>query len=139
MNALMPFLQQNVFLVIIALTSGGFLLWSFIDRKGGMDITPAQATLKINREDAVVLDVRDTSEWSKGRIPNARHITLGQLEERLSELEKVKDRPIVVYCASGNRSATACGKLKKAGFAQVFNLAGGLPAWSDANLPVTSK
>lgn len=139
LNSLLPFVQQNIFLVVIAVTSGSFLLWTFIERKNGMDLTPAQATLKINREDAVVLDVRDTSEWAKGRIPNARHITLGQLEDRVSELEKFKDRPIIVYCASGNRSTTACGKLKKAGFAQVFNLAGGLPAWSDASLPVTTK
>lgn len=139
MNALLPFLQQNIFLVVLVVTSGGFLAWTFLDRKGSLDISPAQATLKINREEAVVLDVRDTSEWAKGRIPNARHITLGQLEDRLSELDKFKERPIIVYCASGNRSATACGKLKKAGFAQVFNLAGGLPAWSDASLPVTSK
>lgn len=131
------FIQQNVFLVVLALSSGGMLLWTFF--QGGSGLTPAEATLKINRDDAVVIDVRDAKEWSTGRIPGARHIAMDQLEKRLAELEKFKERPIVLYCASGNRSATACGILKKAGFAQVFNLDGGLPAWREANLPVTTK
>ena len=131
------FIQQNVFLVILALTSGGMLVWTFL--QGGSGLSPAEATLKINRDDALVIDVRDNAEWASGRIPGARHMAMDQLPKRLGELEKFKDRPLVVYCASGNRSASACTMLRKAGFAQVFNLDGGLPAWREANLPVTSK
>jgi rhodanese-related sulfurtransferase len=93
----------------------------------------------MNREDALVLDVRETGEWSSGHIQGARHIALAQLEKRISELDKFKDRPIIIYCASGNRSSSACGQLKKGGFEKVFSLDGGISAWLSANLPVTTK
>lgn len=134
----MEFVQQNIMWVMAAAISGGMLLFSFM-RPGGKGVTVAEATLLINREDAVVVDVRETSEWSSGHIPNARHIALGQLNQRLAELEKVKSKPLIVCCASGNRSSSACGTLKKAGFERVFNLSGGIRAWSDAGLPVTAK
>jgi rhodanese-related sulfurtransferase len=85
------------------------------------------------------VDVRETHEWSAGHIPDARHIALAQVEKRLSELEKFKGKPLIICCASGNRSSSACRTLKKAGFERVFNLAGGLAAWTDAGLPVTTK
>lgn len=135
---MMDFLQQNVFLVILAVTSGGLLIWE-LSKGTGNNLSPAQATLKINREEAVVVDVRESNEWTNGHIPNARHIALGQLEKRLHEIEKFKDRPVIVCCASGNRSANACKQLQKAGFSQVFNLAGGVTAWGEANLPLTTK
>jgi len=134
----MDFVQQNIMWVIAAVVSGGMLVWSFL-RPGGKGISVTEATLLINREEAVVVDVRETSEWSSGHIPNARHIALGQLSQRVGELEKVKSKPVIVCCASGNRSSTACGTLKKAGFERVFNLSGGVRAWSDAGLPVTMK
>lgn len=134
----MEFVQQNMMWVIAAVVSGVMLISSFI-RGGGKGISVSEATLLINREDALVLDVRETSEWSNGRIPNARHIAQGQLAKHLSELEKYKEKPVIVVCASGNRSSTACGTLQRAGFTRVFNLLGGMGAWSGAGLPVTTK
>jgi rhodanese-related sulfurtransferase len=135
---MIDFLQQNIFLVGLVLTSGGMLLWTLVQGDAG-GISAAQATLKINREDALVVDVREAAEWSKGHIANARHLPLAQLEKRLNELEKFKDRPVIAVCASGNRSATACKTLKKAGFEHVFNLNGGITSWTEAGLPVTTK
>jgi rhodanese-related sulfurtransferase len=134
----MEFVQQNIMWVLAAAVSGGMLLFSFL-RPGGKGVSVTEATLLINREDAVVVDVRETSEWSTGHIPNARHIALGQLNQRIGELEKVKSKPVIVCCASGNRSSSACGTLRKAGFERVFNLSGGIRAWSDAGLPTTAK
>lgn len=134
----MEFIQQNLMWVMAAVISGAMLIASFL-RGGGKGISVPEATLLINREDALVLDVRETSEWSAGHIVNARHIALGQLDKRLSEIDKYKDRPVIVCCASGNRSSSACGSLKKAGFEKVFNLSGGIGAWTDAGLPVTKK
>lgn len=134
----MDFIQQNMMWVALAAVSGGMLIVQMI-RGGGDSIGVADATLKLNREDALVLDVRETHEWDRGHIPNSRHIALGQLGKRLHEVEKFKNRPVIVVCASGNRSSSACGTLKRAGFEQVFNLAGGIGAWSEANLPVTTK
>jgi len=134
----MDFVQQNLMWVIAAAVSGAMLVSSLV-RGGGKGVSISEATLLINREDALVLDVRETSEWSTGHIPNARHIALGQLAKHVSELEKFKDKPVIVCCASGNRSSTACGTLQRAGFTRVFNLSGGIGAWSGAGLPVTTK
>ena len=134
----MDFVQQNIRWVMAAVISGTMLLVS-VARSSGKGVSVTEATLLINREDAVVLDVRETSEWSAGHIPNARHIALGQLDKHLSELEKFKSRPVIICCASGNRSSSACGTLKRAGFERVFNLSGGLGAWTGAGLPVTTK
>jgi rhodanese-related sulfurtransferase len=134
----MDFVQQNMMWVIAAMVSGAMLISSLI-RGGGKGVSVPEATLLINREDALVLDVRETSEWSTGHIANARHVALGQLAKHMSELEKYKDKPVIVCCASGNRSSTACGTLKRAGFERVFNLSGGIGAWTSAGLPITTK
>lgn len=135
----MEFLQQNMMWVALAAVSGGMLLWPLITGGTVAHLTPAEATLMMNREDALVLDVRETGEWSSGHISGARHITLAQLGKRMSELEKFKDRPVIICCASGNRSSSACGQLKKGGFEKVYSLNGGVSAWLAANLPLTTK
>ncbi len=135
----MEFIQQNLMWVMLAAISGGMLLWQTIRGGGANSISITEATLLLNREEAVVVDVRETHEWSAGHIPDAKHIALGQLGKHLSELEKFKTRPLIICCASGNRSTSACHTLKKAGFERVFNLSGGIGAWTDAGLPVTTK
>ncbi len=135
----MDFIQQNMIWVGLAVISGGMLLWQTFSGTGGKNISVAEATLLITRQEAQVVDVRETAEWSAGHIPNARHIALGHLAKHISELEKYKDKPVILVCASGNRSGTACNTLKKEGFQQVFNLQGGIRSWSDAGLPMTKK
>lgn len=132
----MEFVKENFLLIGVAVASGLMLLWPLISRKGGQQLDSAEAVMKINREDAVVIDVREDAEVAKGRIPNAKHIPLGQLSSRLAELEKHKGKPIIVACRSGHRSAGACGILTKNGFENVYNLSGGMIAWEQANLPV---
>lgn len=134
----MDFVEQNLMWVIVAVVSGSMLLASFL-RAGGKNISVSEATLLMNREDALIVDVRESGEWSAGHIPNARHIALGQFEKRIGELDKFKARPVILCCASGNRSSSACGALKKAGFERVYNLDGGIRAWGDAGLPITTK
>ena len=135
----MEFLQENLIWVALACVSGGMLLWPMIAGGTVSHLSPAEATLLMNREDALVLDVRETGEWSSGHITGARHITLAQLDKRLSELDKFKEKPIIVVCATGNRSSSACGQLKKHGFGKVFSLGGGIAGWRDASLPLTTK
>ncbi len=136
----MEFVQNNLLLVIAAVASGTMLLWSFFGNRvsGINEVNTLEATRLMN-EEALLLDVREDNEWAVGRLPNAKHIRLGELSKRLSELEKFKDKPIVVYCRSGNRSARACALLKKSGFNSANNLAGGIMAWEQANLPITRK
>jgi rhodanese-related sulfurtransferase len=132
------FIQTNIMWVALAAVSGIMLLWPMV-ASGGKGVSPQAATMMLNREDGLVIDVREDAEWSNGHIPNARHVALAKLDGAIADLAKHKDRPIVVCCASGNRSMMACSKLRRAGFEKVFNLTGGIGAWKDAGLPVSSK
>ena len=132
------FAEKNLFLVIVCVVSGAMLLWPLVQRlmTGGKDVTVQEAVQLINRRDAIVLDVRNASEYAAGHIPNARHIPAGEIEKRLKELDKLKSRPIVVSDQSGNRAAAACATLKKNGFAEVFPLKGGVLGWQQAAMPI---
>jgi len=133
----MDFALQNIWLILLAGLSGFMLLGGglFGRMSGVKQIGPQEAVMLFNHEDALLLDVREQSEWSDGHIAKARHIPLGKLKDRLSELEKYKGKPIIAVCRSGNRSGSACGTLKKAGFENLHNLAGGMQAWEQAGLP----
>lgn len=133
----MDFALQNIWLILLAGLSGFMLLGGglFGRLSGVKQIGPQEAVMLFNHDDALLLDVREQSEWSDGHIAKARHIPLGKLKDRLTELEKFKGKPIVAVCRSGNRSGTACGMLKKAGFENLHNLAGGMQAWEQAGLP----
>ncbi len=133
----MEFIQQNWYWAALAAVSGSLLVVTSL--KGGRGISPAQATMLINREDAIVVDVRESAEYSSGHLLNARHIPLGELEKRLGELDKFKDKPVILNCQSGSRSASACGVLRKAGFNHVHNLEGGIAAWEQAGMPISRK
>jgi len=81
-------------------------------------------------DDLLLLDVREPEEFAKARIAGSTRIPLGELPERLGELAEWRERPVVVHCKSGGRSARACRILDEAGFARVENLDGGIEAWS---------
>lgn len=134
------FLQDNWMLVALAVVSGVMLLWSFVGAKlSGIEQADTLKATRLFNDDALVLDVREDKEYAAGHIPRAKHIPLGQLAGRIQEIASHKDKPVLVTCRSGNRSAHACRILKKAGFTKVFNQAGGIIAWERANLPVTKK
>jgi len=135
----LEFVQNNLMYIMLAVTSGAMLIWQTLRGSGGNNVSPMQATLLLNREDAVMIDVREASEWSTGHIPNSRHIAINQLEKQIHEIEKFKARPVIVNCQTGNRSSSACNTLKKHGFEKVYNLTGGIGAWRDAGLPTTTK
>jgi rhodanese-related sulfurtransferase len=97
------------------------------------EITVAQ-TVDKQKNGAFILDVREPSEWAQAHIQGATLIPLGSLPNRLNELPK--DRQIVVYCHSGNRSAQGRDILKNAGFTQVTSMAGGITAWQAQGQPV---
>lgn len=133
----MEFVQNNLLLIAVAFVSGAMLLWPLVRRgAGGPWVSTLQATHLINREDALVLDVREPAEYAKGHILGAKNTPLADLERRLPELAKFKARPVIVLCESGNRATNAIGILRRNGFDRAFNLAGGLAAWQQAGLPV---
>lgn len=132
----MEFINQNILLVSIVVVSGLGLLWPLLGRSNKNEVNPAQATLLINREDAHIVDVREADEFAGGHLPEARNIPLAKLADRVGEIEKYKDKPVIVCCAAGMRSAKGCGELSKLGFGRVYSLAGGVDAWVGAGYPV---
>ncbi len=131
----MKFIQENILLIAVALVSGAMLLWPYLRRTtGGPSVNPAGATQLMNREDALVVDVREPGEYGAGHILGARNVPLSRIDD--TPVAKKKDKPVIVYCDSGNRSAKAAAALRRQGFARVVNLAGGLGAWQQAGLPV---
>jgi len=125
----------DLFLALAVLT---FLLAR--GQKGASNnLNPQQVVEKMSHADAIVVDVREANEVAAGKIRGAIHIPLAKLKERLSELDKYKDKPVVMACRSGNRSSHAAGILRKNGFNDVYNLKGGVMAWQHASLPLTRK
>jgi len=117
------------------------IIYSFFGARlrGYANANTAQAVQLINQENAIVVDVREENEFLGGHIVNSIHVPLGYFSDRVKDLEKYKDKPVIVGCRSGQRSASACVTLKKHGFEKVYNLAGGVMAWQNDNLPLTKK
>lgn len=135
---MLQFLQTNIWTILIALTSGAMLFWSYFGNRllGIKEVDHIAAMQLINHKNALMLDVRTESEYAAGHVLNSKLIPVGKLGERIGELEKYRDRPIVVICRSGQRSASACALLGKQGFTQAYNLNGGIIAWQKASLPL---
>lgn len=136
----MEFITKNIFLVIIAAVSGGMLLWPLLRKgAGGPWVNTLQATQLMNREDALVVDLRPAADFAKGHILGARSVPLADLEKRVRELDKFKAKPVIVHCGDGNRAAGGVALLRRNGFGNVVNLTGGYAAWQQAGLPVEKK
>ncbi|MFC5301518.1 rhodanese-like domain-containing protein [Azospira restricta] len=134
----MEFIQQNLLLVILTVTSGAMLFATGFFG-GGPRVTTGEATKLINREDAQVIDVRDAGEFANGHLLGAKNIPVAKFAERAADLEKMKGKPVIVCCETGIRSVKAVKELQKLGFDRVFNLDGGVAAWNKAGLPLTGK
>jgi rhodanese-related sulfurtransferase len=135
------FLLDHLVLIGLAVSSGLLLLWPILMRGAGgvANVTPNEAVVLINRGNAVVVDVREEAEFANGHITDARNIPYAQLGERLKEIQKFRDKPILINCQAGTRSAKACDILRANQFTQVNNLQGGLNAWIQAKLPVVKS
>jgi rhodanese-related sulfurtransferase len=134
------FLQDNIYLVAIAVLSGGMLVWPSMRRGGGgPSVSTLEATLLINQKDAVLIDVRDAAEFAKGHILNARNVPLAQAETQVETLVKNKQKSLIVYCESGRRSPSFAATLRRGGYENAVSLEGGLAAWRQAGLPVAAE
>lgn len=130
---------ENLLFIITAVVSGALLLWPLVTQRGIKEIDTRIAIQLINQQDAVILDVRDDSEFAAGHLPNSKHIPSEKIEERWVELQKFREKPIVMVYRSGIRSNQPSLILRKNGFAQVFNLMGGIDTWKRANLPIVKR
>ena len=133
----LDFVWKEKLMVGVALVSGGMLLWPFMRKAtGGPWVSTTQATHLINREEALVVDVREPNEFAAGHLLGAKNVPLARLDASGADLAKRKERPLIVYCDGGERSAKALAALKRQGFTRVANLSGGIVAWQQAGLPV---
>lgn len=138
MQRLLEFAGNHPLLVSAILAVVGTIVGYEISRlrRRGWEVGPVEATRLRNDADAVFVDVREESDYLAGHLPEARLIPLRELTDRLGELEKLKDRPIIAYCRTGNRSLAACRTLRRHGFDRAHSLAGGIRAWEEAGLPL---
>lgn len=130
----MKFFIDNIFIVALVLLSGGALLVPAVMRRGAK-VSLLQATQLMNQGKTLVLDVRTPAEFSTGHVRDAKNIALNELAGKLAELEKYKDKPVIVVCQSGIRSTKALTLLKKAGFKQAVCMDGGMADWHKQGLP----
>ena len=107
--------------------------------RAGKTLTPQQAVMMLNKEDAIVVDVRDKKDMTEGSIRGAHHIPLSKLKEKATELEKFKDKVIIIADKMGQHSGMAVKTLAAAGYKNVQRLSGGMVEWRNANLPVSKK
>lgn len=120
---------------------GGFLvlLALFIrneTRRGGHAVSAQQLVDMVNRDNALVLDVRDKKEFEQGHIVDSVNIPFASLESRVDELKPHRERPIVIACKMGQHANAAGTVLRKQGFETVSRLTGGIIEWRNQNLPV---
>lgn len=116
-----------------------FLLIAFIinERKqGGASVTPSNLVKLVNREDAVILDVRDGKDYEAGHIAGAVSFPFATFDSRVGELETYKGKPVVLVCKLGQHAGSVGRKLKARGFDDVRRLTGGMAEWSANSLPV---
>ncbi|MBO9512940.1 MAG: rhodanese-like domain-containing protein [Variovorax sp.] len=132
----MKFIVDNWMLILIALSSGGMLFWPMLRSASSGSLTAQGAVQLINRERAVVVDVREPEEFAAGHVTGAKNVPLGELEQKLPGAVKNKSLPLLLICATGARAQRAVATAKKLGYEQAQAVSGGLKSWKEANLPV---
>jgi len=112
---------------------------AYQQRTASKAIGTAATVMMINRRDAIVVDVRDKKDFESGHIVDSINIPMVKLKQRIAELQKYKDKPVVVVCKLGQQSGEAAKTLQEAGHAEVYKLSGGLSEWKAQFLPLVQK
>ena len=104
-----------------------------------LGLSPTLVVQMMNKERANLLDVRTLPEFNEEHIVGSEHLDLLELQNKLNQVQKNKQQPLIMVCASGSRSQKAVAIAKKLGFEQVHSLSGGLKSWKEASLPTQKK
>ena len=141
MDQLIEFAGNHLLLVGGFFVVLGFLVWTEVMRKvqGLTELTPAQAVPWMNDQDAVIIDISPVAEFNKGHIVNARNLTTSRLSDPDAEIQKLKEKKLLVVCKSGQSAIAAAASLRKLGATDVAVLKGGMSAWRADQFPVTTK
>ena len=129
------FLIDNIWLILLALLSGGALAWPSLTR-GKHSLSTLQAIQLLNKGKVSIVDVRKSDEFSAGHLRDSKNIPIDDLDKRVSELDK--SHPVLVVCHSGVRASRAAGEFRRAGFGEVYILDGGYTEWRSQGLPVAN-
>ena len=119
----------------------GLLVWTEVMRqvRGVRELSPAQAVPWINESNAVIVDISPVADFNRGHIVNAKHILASRLASPDAEVEKLRDRKVLVVCKSGQSAVAAANNLRKLGATSVAVLKGGMAQWRSDQFPVTTK
>ena len=115
-----------------------FLLIQHESRKGGKTLSPQQLVNRVNKDDAIVVDVREEKEYKQGHIVDAINIPHAKMTERWVELEKYREKPVILVCNLGHHSGPAVKVLAGHGFADLSRLGGGMTEWKNMQLPLVA-
>ena len=135
----MDFLFENIFLVVLIIISGVLLFFPKVLSRDNKVLGSKEVTLLINREPAMLVDVRSEADFRAGHITNAINIPLDQIEVQINKITSNSKKNIIVYCQKGVRSAQAFRLLNKLGLPKLFTIEGGLDAWLKNNLPIIEE
>lgn len=133
----MNFVIDNWMLFSVALASGAMLAWPMVSGAAGASALSANGAVQlINREKAVVVDVREADDFATGHIVGAKNVPVAQLEERLPAVVRNKGLPLLLVCPTGARANKAVATAKKLGYEKAQAIGGGMKGWRDAGLPL---
>lgn len=135
MELFLEFIGQQWMLVMGLMLMVAMLIFHE-NQKGGATVTSQQLVALMNKENAVVVDLRDAADFRAGHITDATNIPYNKFSERLSELEKYKSGPIVLVCKYGQHTGSAGKMLRAAGYENVYRLGGGMSDWQANNFPL---
>lgn len=142
MEQISEFITNNLLLFAALFGVMVMLIKAELDHQAnkGLYLSPANAIrLMNNNGDALIIDTRTTAEFSSGHIKGAKNMPLSDFAKNVDGLAAYKDKPVLVYCNSGNTVIRAIKLLQKAGFAKISNLEGGIGAWKEASMPLVKK
>ncbi|MFT6028496.1 MAG: rhodanese-related sulfurtransferase [Oleiphilaceae bacterium] len=114
-------------------------LWFSEKLRSGKAVSPQAATLMMNKDEAVIIDIREKKEYSEGRITGSIHIPYDSLKERAQELKKFEGKQIILVDKMGQHAGMAGKLLKTEGFENVCRMSGGITEWKTSNLPLVKK
>ncbi|MCV2884404.1 rhodanese-like domain-containing protein [Aestuariibacter sp. AA17] len=139
MEQIVEFISNHY--VLAGLWMGLFVMLVYSYISGALspvkEVSTRDATMLMNKEDAIVVDIRPQADFRKGHIIGAKNLKQEQINKaEFSTLEKNKDKPIIVVCAMGMSAKRTASQMLKAGFTKVSVLKGGMSTWQGENLPV---
>ena len=129
--------EQWILVAALATTLGMLILHE--TRKAGPALSISEAVQLVNNDEGVFLDIRDAGDYARGHITDALHIPAATLAKRAGELEKFREKPVVVVCKMGQSAGPATKTLRAQGFSRAQKLSGGMMEWDAQKLPIVTQ